>query len=421
MSNLDLFSIFFTGAIVGIICAFVITALWRQNRGRFAGMGLWSLDFALQSIGLLLIVLRSSIPDWMSTTLANTLVLSGAILGLVGLERFVGKKSSQMHNYLLAALFIPLHAYLTFVRPDLELRGILISLALLIVCVQCAWLLLHRVQAPLRRLTRWPGMVFLAYCLLFFFRIALQLRHPVLGNDFFHSGKADAIAFAAILMLPILLTYSLSLMVNGRLQMDLKTQEQKFSKAFHSSPFAIIITRLADNRVFEVNEGFLKITGYPLHEVLGRTIVDLRLWAHIEKRTVIIGDLLRGMPIRGIELEFMRKSGERFTGLYSADLVAINGESCILSSISDISERKLAEQERERLFAEREKVLSEIKVLSGLLPICASCKKIRDDKGYWNQIEHYIEQHSDAEFSHGICPDCKRTLYPDFAGGEKKA
>jgi len=61
---------------------------------------------------------------------------------------------------------------------------------------------------------------------------------------------------------------------------------------------------------------------------------------------------------------------------------------------------------------ELEAALNEVKTLRGLIPICASCKKIRDDKGYWNQIESYISEHSDAEFSHGICPDCKHTLYP---------
>jgi ABC-type uncharacterized transport system substrate-binding protein len=61
-----------------------------------------------------------------------------------------------------------------------------------------------------------------------------------------------------------------------------------------------------------------------------------------------------------------------------------------------------------------EKALSKVKTLSGLLPICASCKKIRDDKGYWSQIETYLNQHSDATFSHGICPDCAKRLYPDL-------
>ncbi|MBU4388645.1 MAG: response regulator [Proteobacteria bacterium] len=63
---------------------------------------------------------------------------------------------------------------------------------------------------------------------------------------------------------------------------------------------------------------------------------------------------------------------------------------------------------------ELEKSLAEIKTLRGILPICANCKKIRDDKGYWNQIESYIHKHSEAEFTHGICPECMKKLYPDF-------
>jgi AmiR/NasT family two-component response regulator len=63
---------------------------------------------------------------------------------------------------------------------------------------------------------------------------------------------------------------------------------------------------------------------------------------------------------------------------------------------------------------ELEKALSEIKTLRGILPICASCKNVRDDKGYWNQIESYIRDHSEAEFSHSLCPECAKKLYPDL-------
>ena len=63
---------------------------------------------------------------------------------------------------------------------------------------------------------------------------------------------------------------------------------------------------------------------------------------------------------------------------------------------------------------ELQAALNKVKQLAGLLPICASCKKIRDDKGYWKQIEQYIEAHSEAEFSHSICPECAYTLYPEL-------
>ncbi len=73
-------------------------------------------------------------------------------------------------------------------------------------------------------------------------------------------------------------------------------------------------------------------------------------------------------------------------------------------------QRKLIEAHN----AELQDVLAKVKLLSGLLPICANCKKIRNDDGYWQDVAVYIRDHSEADFSHGICPDCMKTLYPDF-------
>ena len=78
----------------------------------------------------------------------------------------------------------------------------------------------------------------------------------------------------------------------------------------------------------------------------------------------------------------------------------------------DITERKKAEEERERLIAELQQALADVQTLSGLVPICSSCKKIRDDKGYWTQLEAYIQARTPARFSHGICPDCAKKLFP---------
>jgi PAS domain S-box-containing protein len=84
----------------------------------------------------------------------------------------------------------------------------------------------------------------------------------------------------------------------------------------------------------------------------------------------------------------------------------------IVESFQDITRRRNLEDERARLIDELKDALANVRQLSGFLPICASCKKIRDDRGYWNQIEAYIRDHSEAEFSHGICPECAARLYP---------
>ncbi len=87
----------------------------------------------------------------------------------------------------------------------------------------------------------------------------------------------------------------------------------------------------------------------------------------------------------------------------------------------DIDRRERLEAEREKLIGELREALARVKRLSGLLPICAHCKRIRDDRGYWNQLEAYISTHSEAEFSHGLCPDCVARYYPEAAGGEEPA
>ena len=86
----------------------------------------------------------------------------------------------------------------------------------------------------------------------------------------------------------------------------------------------------------------------------------------------------------------------------------------------DITSRKKAGEERERLFNELSDALANIKTLRGMLPICSYCKKIRDDKGYWDQVDSYISKHTDTVFSHGMCPECAQKVLKDYEEFKKK-
>lgn len=92
----------------------------------------------------------------------------------------------------------------------------------------------------------------------------------------------------------------------------------------------------------------------------------------------------------------------------------------VVETLQDITVLKQMEEEKERLNCELREALNQIKTLSGLIPICAACKKIRDDKGYWNQLEQYLEEHSDAVFSHGLCPECFQDYFPEAARAKKE-
>lgn len=90
----------------------------------------------------------------------------------------------------------------------------------------------------------------------------------------------------------------------------------------------------------------------------------------------------------------------------------------LIRAIYYARERKRAQKERERLIGELQEALAHVKQLSGLLPICASCKRIRDDQGYWQQLEKYLDDHAEVQFTHGLCPHCAHKLYPDLYNHE---
>ena len=166
-----------------------------------------------------------------------------------------------------------------------------------------------------------------------------------------------------------------------------------------------------------LNRAGRRMVGLGIHENIDGTDIRTR---HPEWAAKIVMEI--GIPAAIIDGEW---GGE--TALLSSNgkeipvsqvILAHKNETDELEFLStiarDITERKQTEVEREKLIAELKKALADIKILSGFLPICANCKNIRDDEGYWHQVEAYIRDHSDVKFSHGICPECMKKLYPDF-------
>ncbi|MCP3871599.1 MAG: PAS domain S-box protein [Desulfobacteraceae bacterium] len=162
------------------------------------------------------------------------------------------------------------------------------------------------------------------------------------------------------------------------------------------------------------NNSFAQMTGVRLNQIIGKCFHDFiarpyKNYALSEHQNRLFGKTHK------YELELLHQGGQTIPVLCSPkpnyDLKGNYLGS--LGVVADISHIKETEKEREKLISELQKKLNEIKTLKGLLPICSNCKKIRDDNGYWNQLESYIEKYSDASLTHGICPDCSNKLYGD--------
>ncbi len=179
----------------------------------------------------------------------------------------------------------------------------------------------------------------------------------------------------------------------------------------------IILIINAEGKVRLVNKKGSEVLGYEVKEMIGKNWFDHFLPLGKQERAKNIFRKLMAGEVESVDyvegLVLTKHCEERIIAWHHTLLTDGSGKiTGTLSSGEDITERKKAAEEREKLVQELQNALTEVKTLSGLIPICASCKKIRDDKGYWNQIESYLLEHSDAEFTHSLCPDCRKNLYP---------
>ncbi len=187
--------------------------------------------------------------------------------------------------------------------------------------------------------------------------VALLVLHGVVPNllshEFFNSDTFDVLIILLHQMLFALGTFGLFMMVNQRLiadlerdaderrQMDaaLRLSEEKFFKAFHASPDAIFISRVHDDKLVEVNDGFCRLTGYTSREALSSSSIDLNIWEKPQDREALITALEKDHGIRDCEFNFRKKSGEILNCLFSGEILRLGGEIHIMLVIHDITER----------------------------------------------------------------------------------
>ena len=156
------------------------------------------------------------------------------------------------------------------------------------------------------------------------------------------------------------------------------------------------------------NSGAESMFGHPFEDVIGRPSSVLLPSGQFDDMPFMLDRLKIGQPVKDFEGICVRNDGTEMNLAISVSPIKNSVGRIIGASMiaRDINEQKRHQQEREQLIAELQSALAQVKSLHGLLPICASCKKVRDDQGYWTQVEVYVMNHSEAEFTHGICPDC---------------
>ncbi|MDH5473658.1 MAG: PAS domain-containing protein [Gammaproteobacteria bacterium] len=196
---------------------------------------------------------------------------------------------------------------------------------------------------------------------------------------------------------------------------DLKMEHALFKCALNEIG-AYIYTKDINGCYTFANTLVLDLFGLPLDQVIGKD--DSHFFDLAYSKELRLNDrqvLDQGKVIENEEVNFIKSTGKtRIYWSVKKPLRNDDGEIVGMCGVStDITERKQVEKERESLIIKYEAALLEIKTLQGIIPICSYCHSIRDDKGAWSQLENYIARHSEARFSHGICPQCLPKAYAD--------
>jgi PAS domain S-box-containing protein len=194
----------------------------------------------------------------------------------------------------------------------------------------------------------------------------------------------------------------------------LRESEERYrilTEAAHDMIF--IVDR--DDIIQYVNSSAAELFHCKPEELVGKPRASLFLQDATIEQQLSMQSLFKTGEHKYVESKLLSLEREMWLGTWLVPLRNESGGVTGVMGVSrDISNRKWLEEDKQKLLNRLQESLSQVKTLGGLLPICASCKKIRDDSGYWQQVESYIQKHTDATFTHGVCPDCFSKLYPDI-------
>ncbi len=205
--------------------------------------------------------------------------------------------------------------------------------------------------------------------------------------------------------------------------LELITQEARISKdhkqtLFEMSPIGLVLSKIT-GEIVEVNATFARILGKTKEEILQYNFWDMTSTGKDKNDGQLHKSIFTARYYGPREIDCLHKDGHMVPARLQGLLLEENDKEYIWSSIEDITDLKESEYALKQKNQELEQANENIEQLTGLIPMCANCKSIRDDKGYWNKIESYIQKRSDAQFTGGMCKDCRDQLYGSKAWYQK--
>ena len=400
------------------IAAGMVAASARHRA--YAGFRYWTGFFVSLAFGLALLAGRGLIPEFLSVVVAYGLAITSLVLMDEGLHRFHRQKGPGplAFDLCLVLLSIALTAYFTYAHPSIPRRIMANALFFSVISLRCALLY------PLRnkfRISPGQKLITVAFALYPVYSFVRALRASLFGiSDPFMEGWAFNLHFIMIAGSSVLALVGCLLLIAERVMDETRVAQKHLDALMGNLPGVVYRVGLTSPEMIEyVSKPAGVLPEFPVQNFEGRPVSEFRKFVdpgdNAKNKEAVRKSMAENTPYRVVYR--VNDPGGRAHYLLDQGIGVADEEGIHRyreGYQTEITARVEAAAERERILAELERTLEKVKTLTGLIPVCSSCKKVRDDRGYWKELEDYLVSHTDADLTHGICPECIKRLYPDF-------
>ncbi len=433
--GLDIRTLFFTVAMVAA-CLTGAMAFVAFTQKTYPGYKQWTLGTLAVAFGWLLTMLRGLIPQPVSVMVGNLAFMTGAALIYGGTCLFLGRKSWPWFQVAIPAACMAGLAWFLWGHDLIGMRVLLLSLSLAALFLPTAWMLFRHAPGGRRALYWSVGGVIASFCVALLAR-GLTMIKAGPTYDMMAPDALQAVFFFFFALVLILWTMGF-IFINsqrvsdelGRAQAELAVTADNLERILDFLPDPTwVVDR--EGKVLFWNRAVQELTGVKAEDILGKGDYQHALPFYGQRRPLLIDLVMQRDQSWEKEYDtleekdgtlyfsnnFLPKLGPEGTYLAGAAARLYDEQGRAIGAIEtvrDTSRSELARREREALIDQLREALDNVKTLKGLIPICSHCKSIRRDEGSWERLEAYISKHSEAEFSHGICPACREKYYKEL-------
>lgn len=334
----DVRTLYLSATILSLIFFLSMFVVSSNNKNRYRGIYDWIIGIGLITVSTGLITLRGYIDDVFSIFIPNLIVFVSFMLFLKGFAKFMHIKQHVITHMMVALFLGSIFAYFTFIYENLGARNFIAGLGSLYTFVYMLVNMYKRVPVYYLKMMRLLEITSWIFVVVSIVRMIFVFVFPHRNNDIFANQTADVFAALLMIVFTALVPISFLIFVNNRTLDEISVEELKFENAFYDSPVIILITRLSNGMIYDVNKAFTQVLGFERDEVIGKTTTDINIWLSPEARKEALKNLETVYRIDAVELTFYSKTRQEVDTVYSSRIINMLGEKFIISLANDVTQ-----------------------------------------------------------------------------------